>query len=452
MARILIVDDEENIRKTLQEILEDAGHEVLCAVDGEQGVKLFAEEYPDVVLADIKMPRKDGLTVLNEIKAYNVDCEVIMISGHGTIELAVQAIKQGAFHFLQKPPALIEVRQIVSHAVTAKQQRDELKSFKNRDAEKYTIVGASREIQYLKTQIAKIAPTAGRVLIQGESGSGKELVAYAIHKQSDRVSGPFVKVNCAAIPENLIESELFGHEKGAFTGAVAQKKGKFELADKGTLLLDEIGDMDLNTQTKVLRAIQEGEFERVGGTKIIKIDVRIIAATHRNLEQMIADGSFREDLYYRLCVLPIKAPSLAARTEDIPVLAAHFLDYYCKENGQPPKTFTQDALTFLMHQNYPGNIRQLKNIVERTAILAPGDEIRGDFVRSILDPTNSASDNDIFVKARPLQVAKDELEKLFIQTQLKLHDWNIPATAEILGLQRTNLHRKIRQLGIEKTG
>lgn len=450
MAKILVIDDEENIRKTLKEILEDESYEVLCAEDGEQGVKIFKEEYPDIILVDILMPKKDGLEVLKEIKERKVACEVIMISGHGTIESAVQAIKLGAYHFLQKPLSLIEVKQIVRHACDTKIQRDELHSFRKKDEEKYALIGKSAATEKLKQEIYKIAPTNGRVLISGESGTGKELVAFAIHKYGERKKGPFVKVNCAAIPSNLIESELFGHEKGAFTGAVAQKKGKFELAHKGTLLLDEIGDMDLNTQTKVLRAIQEGEFERVGGTKTISVDVRIIAATHRDLEKMIASETFREDLYYRLCVLPVSVPSLEERVDDIPVLAEYFLDLYCRENGTPSKKFTSDALTVLTGQRYPGNIRQLRNVVERAAIMFPGKEISGEFVGSMTGQGGQQVKTDLFTRPRPLQEAKDDLEKTFVKTQLELNDWDIPKTAEILGIQRTNLHRKIRNLGIEK--
>ena len=318
MAKILVVDDEENIRKTLKEILEDEGHNVSCADDGEQGLRAFIE---DGALMDIQMPKKDGLMLLSEIKGQPVDCEVVMISGHGTIEAAVKAIKAGAYHFLQKPLSMIEVKQIVRHAADAKRQRDELRQFRQRDDDRYRIIGRSAAVEKIMDEVKKVAPTTGRVLITGESGTGKELVAYAIHKHSQRGGGSFVKVNCAAIPENLIESELFGHEKGSFTGAINTKRGKFELADKGTLFLDEIGDMDMSTQTKVLRAIQEGEFERVGGTRTIKVDVRIVAATHRDLLKMIEESRFRQDLYYRLNVVPLRMPLLSQRREDIPLLA-----------------------------------------------------------------------------------------------------------------------------------
>jgi two-component system nitrogen regulation response regulator NtrX len=450
MAKILVVDDEENIRKTLKEILEDESHEVLLAEDGDAGFKRFSEEKPDVVLLDIKMPKRDGLEVLKEIKESKADCEVIMISGHGTIESAVKATKLGAYHFIQKPLSMIEVKQHVRHAANAKQQRDEISALRQDNDAKYHIIGNSQTIQKIKEQVLKVAPTNGRVLITGESGSGKELFAYAIHKNGERKNGPFVKINCAAIPANLIESELFGHEKGAFTGAVAQKKGKFETANNGTLLLDEIGDMDMNTQTKVLRVIQEGEFERVGGVKTIKVDVRIVAATHRNLEEMIGEGKFREDLYYRLNVVPIHVPSLSERVDDIPLLAEYFLGFYCKENGTSAKKFSHDALELLSRQKYKGNIRELKNVVERVAIMSEAAEITGVFIKSLVNTKEEAT-SDLFVRSRSLGEAKDELEKVYVQTQLELNDWNIPKTAEILGIQRTNLHRKMKQLGIERT-
>jgi two-component system nitrogen regulation response regulator NtrX len=453
MATILIIDDEENIRKTVREILEDEEHEVLVAEDGEQGIRRFREEAPDVVLLDIQMPKKDGMEILSEIKESRIDCEVIMISGHGTIELAVSAIKQGAYHFLQKPLSMIEVRQIVRHAADAKASRDELRTIRQQDDDRYRMIGSSAAMQKLRTDIAKVAPSAGRILIRGESGTGKELVAWAIHRQSSRNQGPFVKVNCAAIPQNLIESELFGYEKGAFTGATGQKKGKFELAHRGTLLLDEIGDMDFSTQTKVLRVIQEGELERVGGTKIIKIDVRIVAATHRDLEAMLAEGKFREDLYYRLAVLPIIVPSLEQRIEDLPQLAEFFLGSYCKETGMPPKSFASEALGFIAGQKFPGNIRQLRNIVERAAIMSTTESIDEPFMQSLLGGGGERrADANLFTAPRPLQQAKDELERTYVETQLRLNGWNIAKTAEILGIERPNLHRKIKQLGIEKAG
>jgi two-component system nitrogen regulation response regulator NtrX len=449
MAKILIIDDEENIRKTIREIMEDDLYSVVTAEDGEQGLKLFRDEDPDIVLLDIQLPKKDGLTVLEEIKVHKTGCEVIMISGHGTIESAVKAIKLGAYHFLQKPLSMIEVKQNVRHAVLLKSQRDEIASWRQNENNRYQLIGKSTAIEKLRSEILKVAPTNGRVLVTGESGTGKEVVAYWIHKHSLRRDGPFIKINCAAIPQNLIESELFGHEKGSFTGAVSQKAGKFEMANGGTIFLDEIGDMDLNTQTKVLRVIQESEFERVGGVKVIKVDVRIVAATHRNLEAMIAEGKFREDLYYRLNVVPIRVPSLSERVEDIAMLAGHFLNAYCKENGVAQKQFTQEALASLSSRLFNGNIRELRNIVERLAILSEDNSIDDGFIRTSLEAKKSET-NYLFVQPRPLNDAKLELEKMYVKTQLEINGWDIPRTAELLGLARTNLHRKIKQLGIDR--
>jgi two-component system nitrogen regulation response regulator NtrX len=449
MAKILIIDDEENIRKTIREIMEDDLYSVVTAEDGEQGLKLFRDEDPDIVLLDIQLPKKDGLTVLEEIKVHKTGCEVIMISGHGTIESAVKAIKLGAYHFLQKPLSIIEVKQNVRHAVLLKSQRDEIASWRQNENNRYQLIGKSTAIEKLRSEILKVAPTNGRVLVTGESGTGKEVVAYWIHKHSLRRDGPFIKINCAAIPQNLIESELFGHEKGSFTGAVSQKAGKFEMANGGTIFLDEIGDMDLNTQTKVLRVIQESEFERVGGVKVIKVDVRIVAATHRNLEAMIAEGKFREDLYYRLNVVPIRVPSLSERVEDIAMLAGHFLNAYCKENGVAQKQFTQEALASLSSRLFNGNIRELRNIVERLAILSEDNSIDDGFIRTSLEAKKSET-NYLFVQPRPLNDAKLELEKMYVKTQLEINGWDIPRTAELLGLARTNLHRKIKQLGIDR--
>jgi two-component system nitrogen regulation response regulator NtrX len=449
MAKILVVDDEENIRKTLKEILEDEGHDVLCAEDGDQGLRAFVEDGADVVLMDIQMPKKDGLTLLSEIKIQPADCEVVMISGHGTIEAAVRAIKAGAYHFLQKPLSMIEVKQIVRHAADAKQQRDELRQFRQRDDDRYKIIGRSCAMEKVMNEVKKVAPTSGRVLIKGDSGTGKELIAYAIHKRSQRAGAAFVKVNCAAIPQNLIESELFGHEKGSFTGAISAKRGKFEMADKGTLFLDEIGDMDMSTQTKVLRAIQEGEFERVGGTKTVRVDVRIVAATHRDLLKMTEESKFRQDLYYRLNVVPIQMPQLSERREDIPLLADYFLDLYCRENGTVKKSFSKDAIQLLVSHAYPGNIRELKNIVERLAIMSGANEITSQDISSMMEIKTGPA-GDIFTKTMLLSLAQDELERQYVKTQLELLGWDIPKTADLLGIQRTNLHRKIRQLGIEK--
>jgi len=317
------------------------------------------------------------------------------------------------------------------------------------------MVGESPALLTLKEQLSRVAPTNGRVMITGESGTGKELAAYAIHRESKRANAPFIKVNCAAIPQNLIESELFGHEKGAFTGAIAMRTGCFELADCGTLFLDEIGDMDLSTQARVLRVLQEGEFTRVGGTKTIKVDVRVIAATHRNLEEMVSQGTFREDLYFRLNVVPIRMPSLSDRASDIPVLANHFLKRYAIESGMPIKELSPEAKIFLSAEPFRGNIRELKNRVERAAILCTSQVIdssyfNGDAFAPNHEAVKSKGNSTLFTTTRSLAEAKDLLESEYVKTQLELNDWNIPETAEKLGIARTNLHRKIKQLGISK--
>ena len=449
MAKILIIDDEENIRKTLREILQDESYEVVLAESAAKGLVQVREERPDVVLLDIRLPDGDGVELLERIKKGETDCEVVMISGHATIDAAIRSIKLGAYHFLQKPLTLIDVKQTVRHALQVKAQRDKIRALSHDGDERYKMIGHSRMMNDIRTHIAKVAPTEGRVLITGESGTGKELIAYWIHRQSSRSQNPFIRINCAAIPVHLIESELFGHEKGSFTGALNQKIGKFEAAHEGTLFLDEVGDMDMNTQTKVLRVLQEGEFERVGGLKTIKINVRVIAATHRNLEEMIQEGRFREDLFYRLNVIPIRAPNLTERREDISVLARHFLSLYCLENNLPEKHFSDEALSALSGHVFRGNIRELRNMVERCAILVDKTEI-GLSDLSSFSAVRQDSHVSLFIQSRPLYEAKLELEKQYVRTQLEQNGWDIPKPAGLLDLHRTNLHRKIRLLGIEK--
>jgi two-component system nitrogen regulation response regulator NtrX len=455
MAKILIIDDEINIQKTLSEILTDDNHECGSSGTGNEGYSTFNEMRPDVVLLDVKLPDVDGIDLLKKIKESGIDTEVIMISGHATIESAVKAVKIGAYHFIQKPLSLIEVKQSVRHAAEAKKQRDALRLLRQNEDERYKMIGESPAIMRLKEQISRVAPTTGRVMITGDSGTGKELAAYAIHRESKRSNAPFIKVNCAAIPQNLIESELFGHERGAFTGAVATRTGCFELADSGTLFLDEIGDMDLSTQARVLRVLQEGEFSRVGGTKTIRVDVRVIAATHKNLEEMISSGKFREDLYFRLNVVPIRMPSLSDRATDIPLLAGHFLSRYALESGTEKKNLSHEAALFLTGENFRGNIRELKNRIERAAILCSDKSIAVKFMDGsdqYMTKPDEASSNTrtIFTTTSPLSEAKDKLESEYVRMQLEIHGWNIPRTAELLGIARTNLHRKIKQLNIKR--
>lgn len=387
MARILIIDDERAIRRALREILEFEGFEVDEAEQGKEGVEKATNKFYDVIFCDIKMPQMDGMEVLSALNSAKVEAPVIMISGHGNIDTAVQAIKSGAFDFIEKPldlnRILVTLRNAKDRTVLVeetKQLKTAVKRFKGS-----SIIGESKEIEQIKEMIEKVAPSDARVLITGGNGTGKELVARSLHDQSNRNKMPFIEVNCAAIPSELIESELFGHEKGAFTSAVKDKKGKFELASGGTLFLDEIGDMSASAQAKVLRALQENVIQRVGGEKDIKVDCRVLAATNKDLRKEIEEGRFREDLYHRLAVILIHVPSLNDRKSDIPLLAEHFLTLVCTEHGIQRKSFSKDALEALQQTNWTGNIRELRNIVERLVILC-GQEIKGADVKMFANP------------------------------------------------------------------
>lgn len=370
MPKILIIDDERPIRSTLRDILEYEKFEVDEAVDGIEGIEKFKKGNYDLIFCDIKMPKMDGIEVLTKIQEINAESPVIMISGHGNIETAVEAIKKGAYDFISKPPDLNRLLITVRNALDKSSLISETKVLKKKISKGYDIIGESKAIQEIKEMIARVAPTDARVLITGENGTGKELVARQLHEQSNRNKAPLIEVNCAAIPSELIESELFGHEKGAFTSAVAQRKGKFELAEGGTLFLDEIGDMSLSAQAKVLRALQENKITRVGGDKEIKVNVRVIAATNKNLKEEITKGNFREDLYHRLSVILIHVPSLNERKEDIPLLAEHFLKIICEDYGIAKKSITKEALKELQNINWTGNIRELRNVIERLIILS----------------------------------------------------------------------------------
>ncbi len=371
MASILVIDDERSIRRTLKDILEYEDYKVDEAEDGPAGLEMIAKNKYDIVFCDIKMPKMDGLEVLEKLQSAGSDVPIIMISGHGNIETAVEALKKGAYDFIQKPLDLNRILVTLRNAMDQSTLVEETKVLKRKinKAKSSDIIGESAPIQEIKSMIERVAPTDARVLITGGNGSGKELVARQLHQQSERSSAPFVEVNCAAIPAELIESELFGHEKGAFTSAIKQRKGKFEQADGGTLFMDEIGDMSLSAQAKVLRALQENKITRVGGDKDIKVNVRVLAATNKDLRQEINDNNFREDLYHRLSVILIHVPSLNERKDDIPLLANHFLQQICEEHGMPAKTFADDAIQELQKVNWTGNIRELRNVVERLIIL-----------------------------------------------------------------------------------
>ena len=380
MMKILVIDDERSIRNSMKDILQYEGHEVVLAENGMEGLVSVKSEKPDIVFCDIKMPKMEGIEVLERIKEFSADTPVIMISGHGTIDTAIEAIRKGAYDFIEKPLDLNRILITIKNATDKHLLIHETKTLKNKVSKKYDMIGNSEALNHIRAMIDKVAVSDARILVTGPNGSGKELVAHQLHELSHRKDNAFVEVNCAAIPSELIESELFGHEKGSFTSAIKQKKGKFELANGGTLFLDEIGDMSLNAQAKVLRALQEQKITRVGGDADINVDVRVIAATNKNLKEEIKKGNFREDLYHRLSVIIIDVPPLCQRLEDIDALANHFLTEVCTEMGIAPKTLSPDAITALKECEWTGNIRELRNVVERLVILC-GNTITREDVR-----------------------------------------------------------------------
>ena len=378
MTKILVIDDERSIRNSMKDILQYEGHEVVLAENGMEGLVSVKSEKPDIVFCDIKMPKMEGIEVLERIKEFSADTPVIMISGHGTIDTAIEAIRKGAYDFIEKPLDLNRILITIKNATDKHLLIHETKTLKNKVSKKYDMIGNSEALNHIRTMIDKVAVSDARILVTGPNGSGKELVAHQLHELSHRKDNAFVEVNCAAIPSELIESELFGHEKGSFTSAIKQKKGKFELANGGTLFLDEIGDMSLNAQAKVLRALQEQKITRVGGDADINVDVRVIAATNKNLKEEIKKGNFREDLYHRLSVIIIDVPPLCQRLEDIDALANHFLTEVCTEMGIAPKTLSPDAIAALKECEWTGNIRELRNVVERLVILCGNTITRED--------------------------------------------------------------------------
>ena len=450
MKHILVVDDEENIRKSLVGILQDEGFTTTVAENGETGLEKMRTDSPDLVLLDIWMPVLDGIETLRRIRDEYPEQMVIMMSGHGTIETAVKATRLGAFDFIEKPLSLEKVLHSVEQAMKVGQIVEENRTLKASIAKEHEMIGSSEPILELKNQIELAAPTSGWVLITGENGTGKELVARSIHSLSQRISKPFIEVNCAAIPEELIESELFGHEKGAFTGATTQRKGKFDLANEGTLFLDEIGDMSLKTQAKILRILQEKKFERVGGSRTIEVDVRVIAATNKDLETEIREGNFREDLFYRLNVLPFHVPPLRQRIADIIPLAEHFLHFFCQQEGRPAKSLTDDAIEALCAYSWPGNVRELKNIIERMVIMTLEEVIRTEHLPSgiaYINPTAPSVPAQEYPDS--LKESRDIFEREFLTQKLEVNNWNVSKTAEMIDIERSNLHRKIKAYGIE---
>ncbi len=443
---ILIVDDEESIRRSLAGILSDEGFSTEDAPDGEKALEHLRQGLPDLVLLDIAMPGRDGISILEELRQLWPELPVIMMSGHGTIETAVRATQLGAFDFVEKPLSLDKLLLTVRNALEGSRLKLENMRLRAETIRAGEIQGETPPIKKLKDQIQVAAPTNGWVLITGENGTGKEMVAKQIHVQSKRSEHPFIEVNCAAIPEELIESELFGHEKGAFTGAIAEKRGKFELANHGTIFLDEIADMSLRTQAKILRILQENRFERVGGTETLEVDVRVIAATNKGLEKEIQDGNFREDLYYRLNVIPFHVPPLRERRGDIPILAAAFADEFCAESGSKPKEIAPRAAKSLSAYSWPGNVRELRNLMERLVLMTPGAKIRE---RDLPEEIRSGGTRIEGGEAPTLDAARKDFEKRFLVERLEENAWNISRTADAVGMARESLSRKLRNFEIK---
>ena len=459
-ASVLIVDDEVSILNSLSSILEDEGYEVAVAKSGTEALKICLVDPPDLMLLDIWMPEMDGLETLRKVKESSPATQVMMMSGHGSIETAVKAIKLGAYDYIEKPLSLENVTLRVKHALEQHRLEEENRALRTKVERKFELVGESPVMLQLRQLIQTAGPTNSRVLIGGENGTGKELVARAIHQHSARVDKPFVAVNCAAIPETLIESELFGHEKGSFSGATSMKRGQFEQADGGTLFLDEIGDMSLSTQAKVLRALQEQQFTRVGGTKLIKVDVRVIAASNKDLLKEIEKGGFREDLFYRLNVVPIVVPPLRDRREDVPLLVKHFMNVHTEEQGLKIKQISPEAMSIFAQYEWPGNIRELKNLIERLMIMVPGSVIESTHASLALQvrPNLAAAQQSATVQSGhtlltraydSLRDARNAFEKEYISRKLREHHWNISRTAEDLQIERSHLHRKIKLLDVE---
>jgi two-component system, NtrC family, nitrogen regulation response regulator NtrX len=460
-SRILVIDDESAIRDSLKMTLEYEGYEFVGAATGQEGLALAEREGPDLVLLDVKMPGMDGIEVLERLRNMNESLPIVVISGHGTISTAVEATKKGAFDFIEKPFASERVLVSLRNALDQRQLRDENRSLKKAVEVRHQMIGDSHALKQVMGAIGRAAPTNATVLIQGESGVGKELVARTIHRNSLRSRERFVQVNCAAIPEELIESELFGHEKGSFTGATEKQVGKFEQADRGTIFLDEVGDMSAKTQAKVLRVLQEGEVERLGSARTIKVDVRVIAATNKNLEEEIEKGHFREDLYFRLAVIPIHVPPLRERQDDIPLLIRHYMDYFSRENNVRPKRITQSALEALQRYRWKGNIRELRNTVERMIIMTGGDTIDlPDLAEGVRSPSMTSSGAPVAaskaggggsqVEAGTLREFKENAERAFLVGKLRENGWNISKTAEVIGTPRSNLYKKLEQYQISQ--
>ena len=453
MARLLVVDDESGIRGALVQVFEYEGHDVLAAEDGHEGIALAADFRPDVIFLDVKMPGLDGLDVLARLREDDPSALVIMISGHGTIDTAVEATRKGAYDFLEKPLDTDRLLVTLRRALELRGLTQSVADLRSQVESRYEIVGTSYPVRQVLARVERVAPTDARVLITGENGTGKELVARAIHRLSSRAARPFIEVNCAAIPSELIESALFGHMKGSFTGAVADRAGKFEQADGGTLFLDEIGDMSRDAQAKVLRALEQGVITRVGGSKAIQVDVRVIAATNKELERQIDEGDFREDLYYRLNVVPIHVPPLRERRDDIPMLIQHFTDIMTLREGMSPRSFETAAIDRLQALSWPGNVRELRNTVERLLILSTGDSVRSEDVE-LLAAGRSAGGGvgGELLSTDNFSDFKEGAERAYILQKLRENDWNVAETARRIDMPRSNLYKKIERYGLVREG
>ncbi|HUK65355.1 MAG TPA: sigma-54 dependent transcriptional regulator [Anaeromyxobacteraceae bacterium] len=455
---VLVVDDEKNIRRTLRMVLETEGYAVLEAESAEEALTLLEAEPVDLGLFDVRLPAMDGLALLVRARELWRDLPVIVISGHAETPDVVEAMRRGALDFFSKPVDRDRVLVSVKNALTRRTLEERVKELSSRERRfGDEMLGESAALARLREQIAKVAPTQGRVLITGESGTGKELIAQEIHRQSRRASGPFVKVNCAAIPSELIESELFGHEKGSFSGAGARRRGQFEVAHGGTLFLDEIGDMSLSAQAKVLRVLQTGEVTRVGSERAFTVDVRVVAATNKDLEAEVREGNFREDLFFRLNVVPLGAPPLRDHLEDVPLLAGRFVQLATRENGMRPKPIDPEVLARLRQYAWPGNVRELRNVCERMAIMS-GEKVTLADVPAYVAPRPTPSPGEVgstdlsSYGEVPLRELRELVERDYILKKLEAHDWNITQAAQALGIERTNLHKKIKQHGLSRAG
>lgn len=458
MARILVIDDEENMRWALQKALTKDGYEVVSAADAQEGIKFIHQKQPDLVLSDVKMPGMDGMELLNVIRDESPELPVIMITGFGSVELAVAAMKAGAADFILKPFDIEAVKLSVHRALGVEKLKEEVRFWRSESAKPavYGIIGKSKVMLATMELVEQVAPANATVLVTGESGTGKELIAQAIHQLSSRSNQPLIKVNCAAIPENLLESELFGHEKGAFTGAVNRKAGRFERAEGGSIFLDEIGELPLAMQAKLLRVLQEKEIERVGGMETIKVDVRVITATNRDLEQEVREGRFREDLYYRLKVVPILVPPLRERLDDVPELAVYFVQQYARELGKGNLSISPEAMEFLICYNWPGNVRELQNVMERAVILCRGQSIVPDLlpleVLASGEPTINRNRGNSAVVLPDEGVELEEVEKELIRQALEKSGGNQTKAARLLGISRYTLIYRLEKYGINVDG